>query len=92
MRKGNPGRFAESGSAGERPGFRKSEFVKPECGEPNLVYLYGFWLGQRVSLYSASAPKGFRAAASEASDYADSEPTCINTSSRAVLKRGKMMK
>ena len=28
MRKGNPGRFAESGSAGERPGFRKSEFVK----------------------------------------------------------------
>lgn len=76
MRKGNPGRFAESGSAGERPDFRKSEFVMPERSEPSLVYLCGFWLGQRVSLYSASA----------------SEPTCINTSSRAVLKRGKMVK
>lgn len=30
LRKVNPGRFAESGSAGERPDFRKSEFVTPE--------------------------------------------------------------
>ena len=34
MRKVNPGRFAESGSAGERPGFRKREFVK--SGESSL--------------------------------------------------------
>ena len=59
MRKVNPGRFAESGSAGERPGFRKREFVK--SGESSLF------------LFVAA-------------------PTCINTSPRAVLNRGKMMK
>ena len=36
MRKVNPGRFAESGSAGERPDFRKREFVK--SGESNRFW------------------------------------------------------
>ena len=54
MRKVNPGRFAESGSAGERPGFRKSEFVK--SGESSLFLFVAarelvFGERQRADLY-----------------------------------------
>lgn len=67
MRKVNPGRFAESGSAGERPGFRKREFVK--SGESSLFLFVAareLVFGERARRASAQ-PRAKRATTRTAS-------------------------
>ena len=80
MRKGNPGRFAESGSAGERPGFRKSEFVKSgESSRFLFVAARGLVFGERAEGFPRSRERSERLRGRRADLYKYKPTRCTQT-------------